>query len=138
MTRKIRDPVGVPVPDDGTDFDIDSDDFWVGWLAEIRNDEYDRFSTLSKTSLLGQSTQRAQEQLRMPKPDSGSGGYASAPARGQAAVQREQLSQQSQTQQQQQQNRSAALPAVHPLNDSPVSLDPKRNTAVRKEEEHSA
>ena len=37
------DPAEVPVPDDGTDFDIDRDDFWAGWLAEIRSDEYDRF-----------------------------------------------------------------------------------------------
>ena len=29
----------VPVPDDGTDFDLDDESFWQAWLAEIKADE---------------------------------------------------------------------------------------------------
>ena len=34
------DPADIPVPDDGTDFDLDDESFWALWLAKIRNDEY--------------------------------------------------------------------------------------------------
>ena len=35
------DPADIPVPDDGTDFDIDDGAFWVEWLKEIEADEYE-------------------------------------------------------------------------------------------------
>ena len=34
------DSADIPVPDDGTDFDADDEDFWAGWLKEIKKDEY--------------------------------------------------------------------------------------------------
>ena len=34
------DGADIPVPDDGTDFDLDDDTFWQKWQEEIRMDEF--------------------------------------------------------------------------------------------------
>ena len=36
----VTDAADIPVPDDGTDFDVDDEVFWQKWLEEIRHDEF--------------------------------------------------------------------------------------------------
>ena len=36
----VTEAADVPVPDDGTDFDVDDEVFWQKWLEEIRHDEF--------------------------------------------------------------------------------------------------
>ena len=40
LDSSFEDPADIPIPDDGTDFDLEDGDFWTKWLAGIKADEY--------------------------------------------------------------------------------------------------